>query len=256
MLRITSLCSGPRIPFMTARTLYGVQVRMNTSRMAESVLAAFLSCLFSCVAFFILFFLGRELAGRLAGWETLFTYLNENCCENLAWCCDYYLNVNTTTVLNWPKRQQSRKEYPMSLILHIRAGGGLIYKEKSKYLLVTEYITSHHEYLRINFLRYSKLFWRFYLHQDVLTVNSRVFVILFHIGICDVDAVYSLIYSLKKCKRGFIISIHKNLLIRWSSGHCLFPSHRLIHDNRTWFQFPKCILSLTLTNFWFQQLSG
>ena len=47
--------------------------------MRESVLAAFLSCLFSCEAFFSLFFLGRELAETGAGGGaedcTLRTYL-------------------------------------------------------------------------------------------------------------------------------------------------------------------------------------
>ena len=57
---------------------------MKTRRIAERVFAAFLSCLFSWVAFFILFFLGRELAGRLDGWDTLLTYLKGNSCETLA----------------------------------------------------------------------------------------------------------------------------------------------------------------------------
>ena len=76
---IWSLCSGPRMPFMTARTLYGVQVSMKTRRMADRVLAAFLSCLFSWVAFFSLFFRGSELAGvTVLAWLTLLTYLNTN----------------------------------------------------------------------------------------------------------------------------------------------------------------------------------
>ena len=73
---IWSLCSGPRMPFMTARTLYGVQVSMKTSRMADRVLAAFRSCLFSWVAFFSLFFRGSEAAGvEDVAWLTLLTYL-------------------------------------------------------------------------------------------------------------------------------------------------------------------------------------
>ena len=76
---ILSLWSGPRMPFITASTLYGVQVSMKTSRMADRVLAAFLSCLFSWVAFFSLFFRGSELAGvTVFAWLTLLTYLNTN----------------------------------------------------------------------------------------------------------------------------------------------------------------------------------
>ena len=153
-VRNTSLCSGPRIPFITARTLYGVQVRMNTRRIAERVFAAFLSCLFSWVAFFILFFLGRELAGRLAGWETLLTYLNENCSETLAWLCDYCPKQNT----EYHRRPQLaekktvEKRIPNEPMRPMRGLVHFVYNIIKKYSL--EY---YHKYCSLTYSFYTNL---------------------------------------------------------------------------------------------------